>query len=263
MDKLNERIIQAHSTSIKNIHIIEKTPSTMDLAKVVIQENSPTPALFIANEQTKTRGRFQRDYFAMKGKGIYMSALIQLDETTNELPQYTVLAAVALVKAIEKLSNKRPQIKWVNDIYLNHKKITGILAEGITSSTTNRLSHVIVGIGVNYQITQFPEEIAQKAGSLFEENEEGIPSRNALIAEIWNQFFEWLKKDYIAEYKKYSFVLGKKVVFEKKGVVYTGKAVDIDAKGELLVQTNSELLRLSSGEISLAEIDGVVYKKLE
>jgi len=248
-----------HEDTIQSIVLEEETSSTMDMAKNEL-ENSLLPALFIANSQTKTRGRFHREYFTIEGQGIYMSALLAAQQNSAHLPQHTILAAVALVKAIEKLTDKKPVIKWVNDIYLDGKKICGILAEGINSN--QRLSHVILGIGVNFQFAHFPDDISQKAGSLFKMNEVEIPNRNQLIAEIWNEFFYWLQHDYVAEYKKYSFVLGKEVAFEKEGKVYRGKALEINQQGELIVDVGDEILTLFSGEISLAEIDGRIFRKL-
>ncbi|KLK95624.1 biotin--acetyl-CoA-carboxylase ligase [Lactococcus lactis subsp. lactis] len=153
------------------------------------------------------------------------------------------------MSAIEKLTDKKPQIKWVNDIYLDDKKFVGILAE--TSLNPTQEAQVIIGVGINFSISQFPTEIEERATSLFY-NEQASISRSELIAEIWSEFHRLLEGSFFEIYKSHSFILGKQVEFVQSGQTFSGRATDLTSKGELIVNLdNGQQKVLSSGEISL------------
>lgn len=186
-----------------------------------------------------------------------MSLLLKPNQAFQELPQYTVLAAVAVAEAIDALLMKETAIKWVNDLYLDGKKICGILSEATSDFETGRITSVVIGIGISFSIPQqqFPAEIREKATSLFPGEEYPTFSRAALIQEIWRRFFQLLAQlpdmNYMARYRQKSFVLGRTVQFTQQGVTYEGIAKDITNTGELVVETATERKVLSSGEISL------------
>lgn len=186
-----------------------------------------------------------------------MSLLLKPNQAFQELPQYTVLAAVAVAEAIDALLMKETAIKWVNDLYLDGKKICGILSEATSDFETGRITSVVIGIGISFSIPQqqFPAEIREKATSLFPGEEYPTFSRVALIQEIWRRFFQLLAQlpdmNYMARYRQKSFVLGRTVQFTQQGVTYEGIAKDITNTGELVVETATERKVLSSGEISL------------
>lgn len=243
-----------------NITIQNSVDSTMNVAKLATMSltTTPSPSLFIAETQTQGRGRFGRDFFAPKGQ-IYMTLLLRPNQTFEELPQYTVLAAVAVAAAIDELTGKTSSIKWVNDLYLGDKKICGILSEAMSDFETGQISHVAIGIGLNFSIptADFPENLQAKATSLFSD-ETPTTTRNALIQKIWKNFFELIDglpdTSYLEYYRRKSFVLGKMVHFTQQGQAYTGKASGISDKGELIVETEQGEKILSSGEISLSKI---------
>ncbi|MBF8808718.1 MAG: biotin--[acetyl-CoA-carboxylase] ligase [Enterococcus lacertideformus] len=241
-----------------NVFVLKHSESTMQDAKLAATKESG-PALFIADTQVQAHGRFGRPFFAEQGQGIYMSLLIHPNQRFDELPQYTIITASACVKAIKELTEKEASIKWVNDIYLNGKKISGILSEAINHMETGGISSIIIGIGLNFSIPQanFPEAIQQKASSLFPDGQKPI-TRNQLIRQIWKNFFQYLSEetdDYLALYREKSFVLGKKVSFKQKNQVYTGIAEKIGDHGELIVRIGKQSMTLFSGEISLTSIE--------
>lgn len=257
-DVLEKELISSQALPTSSIFIKEETNSTMDDAKVAAMAQQPTPALFIAEKQLGGHGRFGRPFFSPAGQ-IYMSLLLTPNQTFKELPQYTILAAVAVSLAIDHYTGKQTQIKWVNDIYLDGKKICGILSEATSDFETGRIKHVTLGCGINFSIPaqSFPENIQTKAGAIFSQKAPLI-TRNQLIQLIWQYFFELLEalpdKEYINIYRKKSFVLGKRVQFKQQGVTYSGKATEISDTGELIVQTSQGVKTLSSGEISLEAI---------
>lgn len=238
--------------------VLDRSESTMTDAKLAATKGMG-PALFIADTQEQAHGRFGRPFFAAPGQGIYMSLLIHPQKRFDELPQYTIIAASACVKAIKELTGKESSIKWVNDIYLNGKKISGILSEAISDMESGGISSIIIGIGLNFSIPQkyFPAEIQHKASSLFPDGQKTI-TRNQLISQIWKNFFLYLSEttnDYLTLYREKSFVLGKKVSFHQKGQLYTGMAEKIGDHGELIVRIGQQIIPLSSGEISLNSIE--------
>ncbi|MBO0431352.1 biotin--[acetyl-CoA-carboxylase] ligase [Enterococcus sp. DIV0660C] len=243
-----------------HVKTMTTSQSTMQDAKLAAAKGTDDPTLFVADMQENARGRFGRPFFAEPGRGIYMSLLLHPNQEFDELPQYTLVAASACAKAIEKLTGVSTQIKWVNDIYVNGKKICGILSEAISDMESGRISHVIIGMGINFSLPQneFPQEIQQKATSIFPDGH-ALITRNQLIIEIWKELFTYLRepanKEYLSFYRKKSFVLGKQVSFTQKGTTYHGVAKSITDTGELVVQTPQELKVLSSGEISLSSIN--------
>ncbi|KAF1304632.1 biotin--[acetyl-CoA-carboxylase] ligase [Candidatus Enterococcus willemsii] len=253
----NTAIAQTHLPS-EHIFLMDETESTMKVAKLAALNQQEAPALYIAETQTGGHGRFGRPFFSPKGQ-IYMSLLLNPNQSFEELPQYTLLAAVAVSLAIDEVTGRKTDIKWVNDIYLDGKKICGILSEATSDFEAGRISHVILGMGINFSIPPetFPDGLEKKASSLFPDGKPTV-SRNQLIQLIWQNFFELLDglpdNSYLKVYREKSFVLGKTVSFVQQGVTYSGIAKEISDTGELLVETSIGLKNLSSGEISLQTI---------
>jgi BirA family biotin operon repressor/biotin-[acetyl-CoA-carboxylase] ligase len=251
MDKLNAIYIEENTRETITVVAVANSESTMADAKNGLREGAKDKTLYISDTQNTARGRFGRPYFAQPGRGIYMTMLLRPELKLTELPQYTVLTAVALVQAIEKLTNQKPSIKWVNDIFIGEKKICGILSEGIPDTETGKITGVSIGIGLNFSIADFPENLADIATSLFADGQASI-TRNALIAEIWSQFFALIDTDFISIYRAHLLVLGKPVSFIKQGTRISGTAIDITDTGKLIVEEpNGAKHILSSGEISL------------
>lgn len=256
-DILDAKEIQEHINQAVDVTVLETSDSTMKDAQLAVMEGKKSPLLIVADMQKAPRGRFNRPFFAAKQQGIYMSLLLEPKEQLQELPQYTILMAVAVAEAIDELLGVESQIKWVNDIYLNHKKVVGILSEAMTDVETNSLKYIIIGMGINFSIPQenYPEELREKATSLFSDGK-ATTTRNQLIINIWNRFFDLLAEQttYLDSYRKKSFVLGKKITFKRKDQLYLGTAVAITDIGELVVDLGDEKVTLSSGEISLSSI---------
>ena len=179
-----------------------------------------------------------------------MSLHIQPNLPYEKLPSYTLLVAAAVYKAIKNLTMIEVDIKWVNDIYFKNKKIAGILTEAMTSVETGLVTDVIIGLGINFAIEAFPEDLKEKAGSLF------MPpapiTRNELISEIWRCFYQTAPEELLYLYKEHSLVLGREVSFIQDQTKKKGVAKDISDKGQLLIQLDDQTeIWLNSGEISL------------
>ena len=235
-----------------NLIILYKpeTKSTQTDAKEGIEAGNKRNTLYLSTCQTAGRGRFQRPYYSPSQGGIYMSLHIQPNLPYEKLPSYTLLVAAAVYKAIKNLTMIEVDIKWVNDIYFKNKKIAGILTEAMTSVETGLVTDVIIGLGINFSIGDFPKELKEKAGSLF------MPpapiSRNELISEIWNCFYNTDPDELFYLYKERSIVLGKEITFQRNGQNEKGMAKDISNTGQLQVELeDKKTIWLNSGEISL------------
>lgn len=259
-DKLSKYGILNHlNNNLKDIDVFcyDSIDSTNTQAKrLLYSEELKNFTLLVSDEQTNGRGRRGRDFASPKDTGIYMSLVIfpKADFDINSFDLITVRAAVAVVNAITTKTDKIPQIKWVNDIFLNHKKICGILSEADSDFETRTIKSIIVGIGLNFStsIDTFSEELRPIVGSLLPKN----LLRNELIAEIVNQFhkciYEMSDSEILSLYKEYSLLLGRRVTFELNGTKYEATASDINDKGNLIVKLDDNTtMSLSSGEVSV------------
>ncbi|HFI0791308.1 TPA: bifunctional biotin--[acetyl-CoA-carboxylase] ligase/biotin operon repressor BirA [Streptococcus suis] len=232
------------------VHLNTDSDSTQLDAKQGIEAGHSSPALYLAPYQNKAKGRFGRPFYASKSGGIYMSLRLSPNVPFLEFKPYTILAAAAVVKAIQSLCDLDVQIKWVNDIYLGQKKVAGILSEAISSMENQRVTDVIIGVGINVHIDDFPKELRQSAGNLFDDQPPF--TRNQLIAAIWKAFFETDEKELIALYKEKSLVVGQQVSFVENQVEFKGTAIAVTDTGNLVIQLdNGKAKIISSGEISL------------
>lgn len=232
------------------VHLNANSDSTQLDAKQGIEAGHKSPALYLAPHQNKAKGRFGRPFYASKSGGIYMSLRLSPNVPFLEFKPYTILAAAAVVKAIQSLCDLDVQIKWVNDIYLGQKKVAGILTEAISSMENQRVTDVIIGVGINVHIDDFPKELQQAAGNLFDDQPPF--TRNQLITAIWKAFLETDEKDLIALYKEKSLVVGQQVSFVENQVEFRGTAIAVTDTGNLVIQLdNGKAKIISSGEISL------------
>lgn len=244
IEKIYEKLSRDVPENLQ-IHFQVASQSTMTEIKPYA-----APVLLLADQQTQAHGRFSRPFFTVAGGGIYFSLKIS-DIESGTFP--TIITAVALCQTIEKLTTAKPMIKWVNDLYLQQKKLAGILATRVISSAD--VYETIIGVGLNFNIPEnlFPETLVQQATSLFSGNP--VVSQETFIATFLNYFFANLKKDskeILTFYKSRSFVLGREVSFQQNQKTYIGYARDIMPDGALLVElANHEKIILHSGEISL------------
>lgn len=233
------------------VHFKVDSDSTQLDAKQGIEQGHPHPALYLSPHQNKAKGRFGRPFYASKAGGIYMSLRLAPNVPFLKFKPYTILAAAAVIKAIQELSDLDVQIKWVNDIYLGQKKVAGILTEAISSMESQTVTDVIIGVGINVSIDDFPKELQHTAGNLFEKQPPF--TRNQLITAIWRAFFETDEKDLIALYKEKSLVIGQQVSFVENQVEFNGTAIAVTDTGNLVIQLdNGKAKIISSGEISLS-----------
>ncbi len=253
----NDDLVSAQSIKLnlkKDIDVLylSTVDSTNNYCKRLLAEGRQGAFLVAADRQTAGRGRQGKSFYSPAGTGIYFSLVIRPDTSLQNAVTATTAAAVAVCKAIEGLTDKKPKIKWVNDVYLDGKKICGILTEAITNFEEGTVDSVIVGIGINISTDDFPKDI-EDAGSL-----NTNVSKSKLVAETVNELMNIAAGDYksfIDYYRSHSLVIGEKIRFIQNGVVTPAKAVAIDETGGLEVELeNGEHTVLRSGEISIRKM---------
>ncbi len=262
--KLNEAEIKW------KVQVEKEVDSTNNVLKQYVAGGEKNDMVLLAEEQSAGRGRRGRSFYSPEGTGLYMSLLLHPDVTPEEGTMLTTLTAVAAAKAIEKISEESVQIKWVNDVWMRGKKISGILTEGSASLEERKLEYVIVGIGVNIYEPEggFPQEIKGIAGAVFTNHIQRENLRNRLAADFIKNFMEYYKtfpaRDYLEEYRKRCFVIGKRVRIVtpdhmpckgEEGNMESrkfAKVLGIDDACHLKVQYEDGTIEfLSSGEISI------------
>ncbi|WP_147623331.1 biotin--[acetyl-CoA-carboxylase] ligase [Treponema denticola] len=264
----------AQSVCKGKIEVFKTIDSTNTEAKRRLTSSSRAESfhgtVLFAEHQSAGRGRFSRSFYSPKGAGLYFSLIFCPSipaRTEKEVPAsalYTAISAAVICRCLKALGFA-PQIKWVNDIYLNGKKICGILSEGIIDMETSSVQAVIIGIGLNVKESNFPPELKNKAGSLFTEagpsfSEAEVPSlnRNVLASSIISSLIEALyglhsQNTLMEEYKSLSLLTGKKVrVLPFAGIPYQALVLGISDLGHLIIETDDgKKNELISGEVSL------------
>lgn len=236
------------------LDLFDEIDSTNSEARRQIEQGMTSPALIISDTQTGGRGRMGRSFYSPASTGLYMSMVLKATDNAVDTVRLTTAAAVAVALSIEELCGISTEIKWVNDIYLNGRKICGILCESFLS---DGVRYAVAGIGVNLHTSDFPPDIRDRAASL--NPSEKI--RNSLAAHIantlWRFWGDMTVPQIMEYYRGHSMVLGKNIVFSEGGEVFCGVAEDIDDCGALCVRLENGSHRLlSSGEISLRLEDG-------
>lgn len=239
------------------IEVFDKVDSTNFICCNKAGEGEREGYVAIAAMQTGGRGRRGRSFFSPPDTGLYLSILVTPRKVPgDQVCGLTAMTAVAVCEAIEAVSDRKCDIKWVNDIYIDNKKVCGILCEASYALEDQRIYAVVAGIGINVYPPKsgFPEEIRDKAGAVFGSYEPGI--RNRLAAEIINRFMKYYIEgpggSYVGEYKKRSLVIGKEIEVQTHGKVRKAHALAIDDKCGLMVRyEDGSTETLNYGEVSI------------
>ncbi len=250
----NAKEILKHLKSDVSIIPFETTDSTNTQAKLYCgqfkDEGITSPVLFVAQHQNGGKGRLGRSFFSPADSGLYMSLLIKADELENDIVCVTTATAVCVADAIKKLCSIQPKIKWVNDIYIDNKKVCGILTEAVTNPDTMKIEYLVIGIGVNIGVTKFPDDIKDIATSLSAKTD-----KNKLCAYITDNIVQELsrisERSFIEKYKELCFVLNKEITYTENDIKRTATAIDIDNNGGLIIKTEEGAKTLSTGEITV------------
>lgn len=231
---------------------LEEVTSTNDVCRDLARQGAPAGTVVIAERQTAGRGRRGRRFFSPDGTGLYMSLLLRPDAAAADAVTLTAVTAVGCAQALEGVIGQPVGIKWVNDLYLNGKKICGILTEGALCGA--RLDYAVVGIGINLDAPAdgFPEELRDIAGA-------AAAGRGDLRAAVACAVLGALSPIYaapcdpawLAAYRARSVLDGQRVTVTAGDTAYTATALGIDDRyGLRVVRDDGTAAILTSGEAS-------------
>ena len=267
IDLLTEETVRPylHSRILGHpLYVYPELPSTNNTCKALVRDGAKHGTVVAANCQTAGKGRRGRTWESPADQNIYMSLLLRPEIAPVKAPMLTLVMAYAAAMALRECTGLDVQIKWPNDLVINGKKICGILTE--MSTEIDYINYVVIGIGINTNIEQFPEELKQTATSLRIEAGHSI-RRSPLIAAIMRWFekayAEFMKTEDLSGIQKaYNELLvncGREVrVLEPKGE-WQAEALGINNGGELLVRkADGSETAVYAGEVSVRGIYGYV-----
>ncbi len=215
--------------------------------------------VFLAEEQTLAKGRLGRKWNSPKGEGLYLSILLRPNIPAEEISRMPLVAGLSICSTLNEMFCCNSLLKWPNDVIIGRKKVCGILTE--SSISPDGIEYVIIGIGINTDQKTFPNEISQKATSLFLETGHHVP-KGLLLTNLLETFqqdyntfisgsFEELRRKYCSKLA----TLGRTVYSFQGNQIVSGKAVDISADCSLIIETpDNERIALSCGEITVQGI---------
>ncbi|MBM4166215.1 MAG: biotin--[acetyl-CoA-carboxylase] ligase [Ignavibacteria bacterium] len=240
---------------VKEISFFKTLDSTNTYAKKIAEEGKAEGTIVLTDEQTNGRGRFSRVWISDKEKNLTFSIILRPRFALSRSSLLPFALVVAIVKTLNFHYQLKTECKWPNDILLNKKKLCGMLLE--TSIHNEQIDYIIVGIGLNVNQNNFPEELKETATSLFIETQHEWNREELLfniLLECEKEYISLCENEsskILSEWKSYSTMFGKEISIHQNGNVLHGIAVDIASNGELLVNVENKLVKFSSGDVSI------------
>lgn len=234
---------------------LENTDSTNTCVRRLAEDGAPEGTVVVAAAQTAGRGRSGKSFLSPAGTGLYMSVLLRPQLAMGDALLITTAAAVAVAHAVERVAAVTAQIKWVNDVYVDGKKVCGILTEGALDLENGGLRYAILGIGINIcpPAGGFPPELAPIAGALTETDGEAL--RAPLAAAVLDEFFalypHLTEKPFYDDYVSRSLLTGRQIEVLRGGMHLPATALGIDRDLHLRVRyADGSEENLAAGEVS-------------
>lgn len=242
----------------KNLHVpfdvqtFNEVDSTNTYAKKLLSQNKiADPMVIVADKQTAGHGRRGREFYSPKDTGIYMSMVLPIkDNEVFDGGLITTMTAVATVHGLKQsYPNVNFQLKWVNDIYVNNKKVSGILTESVMDVELMHPSALIIGIGINLNSNHFPKNMGRPIGAISDNKVD----KNKVVTDILNEFYKlypnYQKGEFMDEYRDLSMLINHQVQIETHRALITGKVVDFDHHGRLILDDGNETKSIMTGEV--------------
>ena len=258
-DMVDEEKVGFHGETVgKKLIVLKSTDSTNNELKRLARDGLESGTVVCAHTQTAGKGRFGRQWESDKG-GLYFSIFLKADLPPSDIASITLASGYAVCLAIREYTGLDARIKWPNDIIIENRKICGILTE--MAAQSDRLDYILIGIGINVNNAEFPDEIKNKATSLLIETGK-ITDKSAFFGKVLESLDKVLSSFLVSisiadmeDFKKLCATLGREVSVQHGGSILTGKAVDITTLGELVIETqDNEKICISSGEVTVQGI---------
>ena len=250
---------QASKIIGRRIFRYERVASTQDKAKKFAGRGVAEGTVITAETQTHGKGRLGRRWVSPKG-GIWLSIILRPEITPMDVPKITIIASLAVAKAIAELTRLEVKFKWPNDVLIRpipgieFKKVCGVLTEMV--SEAGKVNYVITGLGINVN-NRIPPTLQAEAISLKDVVGRNLPKQKLFrkVLEKFNKYYLDFRKKRVGrilkEYKSKSAVLGKEVKIGCPDTVIEGKALDIDEYGALIVETEDGKKRVVAGDVTI------------
>jgi len=237
--------------------LLTSTLSTQGDVLKLAEQGQAEGAVIIAEEQTGGRGRFGRKWFSPPGKGIWMSVLLRPDVPLQHTPQLTLLTGVAVCRAVRACTGADAGIKWPNDLLIDGRKVCGILLESTVEDHEVRYCIAGIGVDVNFDPEDYPEDLTTIATSLKMETGQPVDRTKltaAILTELEQLYFLYQKEGFgviSALWEALSVSMNREITVTNPHGVIEGKAIGLDPSGALLVEKHDgEHTLIISGEIS-------------
>lgn len=237
----------------RNILYYDTLTSTMDKTKLFAKNDEGEGLVVIAENQTKGRGRFNRNWISPPGENISLSILLRPE--IQQLSYINMAATLSISQVIKEYTNIKTSIKWPNDVKLNGKKISGILIESEVDST--ELIYAVLGIGININFNPNDHsEISNIATSLYKETGKIVDRTSFLISflKIFNSFYIKIKKhqSLTKQWASQLETIGKNIEINSSGNLVKGKAIKVTESGDLIIEfPNNTRKKITAGEVTL------------
>ncbi len=232
---------------VRKIVYLDETTSTNDLAKQLSKKGEYFGTLIIAERQTAGRGRRTKRWFSIEGRGLYFTLIIEVPVIQN-LQLLTLAAGVAVAGAIEAVCGLNPGLKWPNDVYVNDKKLAGILTESISGGSGSMIVILGVGINVNHEPDDFTEDLSGTATSLKILTEK-VVSREDILVEflkrltyVYQEIIEGKGAEVIKLWLEKALFIGKEVIVTRKNTTIRGEFVGLNEEGAMILKDRNQKL---------------------
>ena len=238
----------------QTIHTFEVVDSTNTVAKKLAETGAPEGTIVVAEYQAAGRGRYNRKWYGERGKNILLSLVLRPlgSELTRLL---TYLTAVCAAEVAEDRTKKRVKCKWPNDLLLNGKKFCGILLECSWQESTPE--YVIVGLGMNVNQENFPNEVRSTATSLKIEcgrEVDRVGIIRSFLQHLETRYLQSRVKGYgsvLAAWETRCSMFGKEITIDRSGEVLTGRAIRLDSDGALVIKNHRREIRIFAGDVTV------------
>lgn len=242
---------------------LEEIDSTNNEVRRLGDAGAGEGTVVVADRQTGGKGRRGREWFSPAGTGVWMSVLLRPELRPDQVSGITLMAALSVCRAIRESTGLSAQIKWPNDLVIDGKKVCGILTEAAMNG--NELRYVVLGIGINVNQTEFPEELPHAYSLALAAGRELDRDRivACLLAYLKSDYERYLRSgdmgELKADYEAHLANLNQPVLVLAPAGEWTGVAKGISEAGDLLVRDESgELRTVNSGEVSVRGIYGYI-----
>lgn len=251
-NELNAALIKDGLQKDYEVIVKKEITSTNSYAKQLNDEKRDNKRrLIIAEKQTQGYGRRGRHFYSPDKTGLYMSMVVPFHDGKHLNPGLlTTMTAVVVAKALQKMYPEVDfAVKWINDIYVNNKKVVGILTELVMDAELMQPSAIVVGIGINLTTKAVPEELRDKVGYISDKTIDKNKLVDLIVNNFEDEFPNYLSADFIADYQKMSFLDGKQVQVDTLQKKVSGTVTGIDKQGHLLLNDGKKDIVVSNGEV--------------